>query len=100
MHLTMEEKKVLYAFGCQNLDFTKERLIYVCLYTVDASLKKSIWQLRNKLIKSDICRECYRNMYLRIRKELSPDPDNDPVSGMLHFPRDTNNFDMDFKIAS
>ena len=42
MKLNIEEKKILYAFGCENLENTIRRLKWITALTVDTKVKHRI----------------------------------------------------------
>ena len=46
MKLNIEEKKILYAFGCENLENTIRRLKWITALTVDTKVKHRfcVWQ--------------------------------------------------------
>ena len=49
MKLNMEEKKILYAFGCGNLENTIHRLKWITALTVDTKVKRRVLCLARKL---------------------------------------------------
>lgn len=48
MKLNIEEKKVLYAFGCPSFDNTVQRLKYLTSLTVDPEAKHMMLELRKR----------------------------------------------------
>ena len=57
MKLTFEEKKLLYTYGCADLELTRKRLYGVAGLTVDPSQNKMVYDFCRKM-------ECYTNMLL------------------------------------
>ena len=53
MKLNIEEKKILYAFGCESHENTVHRLKWVTALTVDARTKRKILCLARKLDRED-----------------------------------------------
>ena len=100
MKLTFEEKKLLYTYGCANLELTRKRLYEVAGLTVDPDLNRLVFDFVRKLedeslhlerwydqmfyfVRSEM--ECYTNMRLlmqdieedkELRKEDFVDPDD------------------------
>ena len=100
MKLTFEEKKLLYTYGCANLELTRKRLYEVAGLTVDPDLNRLVFDFVRKLedeslhlerwydqmfyfVRSEM--ECYTNMRLLMqdieenkewRKEDFVDPDD------------------------
>ena len=100
MKLTFEEKKLLYTYGCANLELTRKRLYEVAGLTVDPNQNKLVYDFVRKLedeslhlerwydqmfyfVRSEM--ECYTNMRLLMqdieedkewRKEDFVDPDD------------------------
>ena len=58
MKLNIEEKKILYAFGCENLENTIRRLKWITALTVDTKVKHRILCLARKLDSENV-REQY-----------------------------------------
>ena len=101
MKLTFEEKKLLYTYGCANLELTRKRLYEVAGLTVDPDLNRLVFDFVRKLedeslhlerwydqmfyfVRSEM--ECYTNMRLLMqdieedkewRKEDFVEPDDD-----------------------
>ena len=46
MKLTFEEKKLLYTYGCADLELTRKRLYGVAGLTVDPDQNKQVYRLR------------------------------------------------------
>ena len=100
MKLTFEEKKLLYTYGCADLELTRKRLYEVAGLTVDPDLNRLVFDFVRKLedeslhlerwydqmfyfVRSEM--ECYTNMRLLMqdieedkewRKEDFVDPDD------------------------
>ena len=100
MKLTFEEKKLLYTYGCANLELTRKRLYEVAGLTVDPDLNRLVFDFVRRLedeslhlerwydqmfyfVRSEM--ECYTNMRLLMqdieedkewRKEDFVDPDD------------------------
>ena len=100
MKLTFVEKKLLYTYGCANLELTRKRLYEVAGLTVDPDLNRLVFDFVRKLedeslhlerwydqmfyfVRSEM--ECYTNMRLLMqdieedkewRKEDFVDPDD------------------------
>ena len=76
MKLTFEEKKLLYTYGCANLELTRKRLYEIAGLTVDPEQNKLVHEFSRKLedesleswydqlfyffVRSEM--ECYANM--------------------------------------
>ena len=54
MKLDIEEKKILYAFGCENLENTIRRLKWITALTVDTKVKHRILCLARKLDSENV----------------------------------------------
>ena len=100
MKLTFKEKKLLYTYGCADLELTRKRLYEVAGLTVDPDLNRLVFDFVRKLedeslhlerwydqmfyfVRSEM--ECYTNMRLLMqdieedkewRKEDFVDPDD------------------------
>ena len=69
MKLNIEEKKVLYAFGCPSFDNTVKRLKYLTSLTVDPEVKHMMLELAKK-IDSKEAEGWYRCFYHQLRSEM------------------------------
>lgn len=69
MKLNIEEKKILYAFGCGNHENTVHRLKWVTALTVDARTKRKILCLARKLDREGVG-EWYPCFYRQLRLEM------------------------------
>ena len=49
MKLTFEEKKLLYTYGCANLELTRKRLYEIAGLTVDPNQNKLVYDFCRKL---------------------------------------------------
>ena len=98
MKLTFEEKKLLYTYGCANLELTRKRMYEIAGLTVDPERNKLVHEFSRKLedksleswydqlfyfVRSEM--ECYANMLFLMqdieenkewRKEDFVDPDD------------------------
>ena len=98
MKLTFDEKKLLYTYGCANLELTRKRLWVIAGLTVDPDKNKLVYDFCRKLedesleswydqlfyfVRSEM--ECYANMLLLMqdieedkewRKEDFVEPDD------------------------
>ena len=54
MKLSIEEKNILYAFGCSNHENTVQRLKWITILTVDIKVKRKIQCLVKKLEKESV----------------------------------------------
>ena len=85
MMMSMNEKKILFAFGCPNRDLTVERLRHAAALAVDPAAKKEFFTLAIKLSDEDLT-DWYRNFYynMRLDMECMPHhkyvPDSQPVT--------------------
>ena len=99
MKLTFDEKKLLYTYGCANLELTRKRLYEIAGLTVDPEQNKLVHEFNRKLedesleswydqlfyfVRSEM--ECYANMQFLMqdieeekewRKEDFVEPDDD-----------------------
>ena len=84
MMMSMNEKKILFTFGCPNRDLTVERLRHAAALAVDPAAKKEFFTLAIKLSDEDLT-DWYRNFYynMRLDMERMPHhkymPDSQPV---------------------
>lgn len=69
MKLNIEEKKILYAFGCGNLENTVHRLKWITALTVDAKAKRRVLCLARKLDRENVG-EWYPCFYRHLRLEM------------------------------
>ncbi len=65
--MTMNEKKILFTFGCPNCEATVTRLCYAASIAVDPTARKLIMELARKLNATDD--EWYRNFFYNMRAE-------------------------------
>ncbi len=66
MTMTMNEKRILFTFGCAKREATIERLCYVAALTVDRSARKQMMELAKKL-HEELSDEQYRNLFYLMR---------------------------------
>lgn len=71
--MTMNEKKILFAFGCPNRGLTVERLRHAAALTVDPAAKKAFFTLAIKL-NEDVTDDRYRNFYYNMRLDMEHMP--------------------------
>ena len=93
MKLTFEEKKLLYTYGCADLELTRKRLYEVAGLTVDPGLNRLVFDFVRKLedeslhlerwydqmfyfVRSEM--ECYTNMRL-LMQDIEEDEDWGPT---------------------
>lgn len=69
MRMSMNEKKVLYAFGCPNREATVKRLRLVAALAPDPAAKKLFYMLSVKL-SDESCDRWYRCFLYNLRREL------------------------------
>ena len=83
--MTMNEKKILFAFGCPNRGLTVERLRHAAALAVDPTAKKDFFTLAIKL-NEEANDDGYRNFFYNMRLEFERVPyhkylpDDAPVS--------------------
>ena len=73
MMMSMNEKKILFTFGCPNRDLTVERLRHAAALAVDPAAKKAFYSLAVKLYE-DATDEQYRNFYYNMRLDMERMP--------------------------
>ena len=93
MKLTFEEKKLLYTYGCADLELTRKRLYEVAGLTVDPDLNRLVFDFARKLedeslhlerwydqlfyfVRAEM--ECYTNMLL-LMQDIEEDEDWGPT---------------------
>lgn len=69
MMMSMNEKKILFTFGCPNRGLTVERLRHAAALAVDPAAKKAFYSLAVKLYE-DSTDEQYRNFYYNMRLDM------------------------------
>ena len=69
MKLTFEEKKLLYTYGCADLELTRKRLYGVAGLTVDPSQNKMVFDFCRKL-EDETLADWYDQMFYFIRFEM------------------------------
>lgn len=69
MNLNINEKKALYAFGCQNHEATVDRLHMIAAITPDYETKKFFFNLAIKL-SVDASDEWYHCFFRTLRQEM------------------------------
>lgn len=73
MMMSMNEKKILFAFGCPNHDLTVERLCHAVALAVDPAAKKESFTLAIKLSDKEIT-DWYCSFYYNMRLDLERVP--------------------------
>lgn len=69
MKLTFEEKKLLYTYGCADLELTRKRLCEIAGLTVDPDQNKLVLDLCRKL-EDETLADWYDQMFYFIRFEM------------------------------
>ena len=71
MKLTFEEKKLLYTYGCADLELTRKRLYEVAGLTVDPDLNRLVFDFVRKLEDELLHLErWYDQMFYFVRSEM------------------------------
>ena len=71
MKLTFEEKKLLYTYGCADLELTRKRLYEVAGLTVDPDLNRLVFDFVRKLEDESLHLErWYDQMFYFVRAEM------------------------------
>ena len=73
MMMSMNEKKILFTFGCPKRELTVERLRHAAALAVDHAAKKAFYSLAVKLYE-DSTDEQYRNFYYNMRLDMEHTP--------------------------
>ena len=69
MKLTFEEKKLLYTYGCADLELTRKRLYGVAGLTVDPDQNKQVYDFCRKL-EDETLADWYDQMFYFVRAEM------------------------------
>lgn len=69
MKLSIDEKKVLYAFSCTNHRNTVTRLKWLTSLTVDPQAKYRMLELAQK-IENEMTESRYPDFYIQLREEM------------------------------
>ena len=69
MKLTFEEKKLLYTYGCADLELTRKRLYGVAGLTVDPDQNKLVYDFCRKL-EDETLADWYDQMFYFVRSEM------------------------------
>ena len=69
MKLTFEEKKLLYTYGCADLELTRKRLYEIAGLTVDPNQNKLVYDFCRKL-EDETLADWYDQMFYFIRSEM------------------------------
>ena len=71
MKLTFEEKKLLYTYGCADLELTRKRLYGVAGLTVDPDQNRLVYDFVRKLEEESLHLErWYDQMFYFVRSEM------------------------------
>ena len=69
MKLTFDEKKLLYTYGCANLELTRKRLYEIAGLTVDPEQNKLVHEFSRKL-EDESLESWYDQMFYVVRSEM------------------------------
>ena len=69
MKLTFEEKKLLYTYGCADLELTRKRLYGVAGLTVDPDQNRLVYDFCRKL-EDETRTDWYDQMFYFVRSEM------------------------------
>ena len=69
MKLTFEEKKLLYTYGCADLELTRKRLYEIAGLTVDPNQNKLVYDFCRKL-EDETLAGWYDQMFYFVRAEM------------------------------
>ena len=69
MKLTFEEKKLLYTYGCANLELTRKRMYEIAGLTVDPNQNKLVYDFCRKL-EDETLADWYDQMFYFVRSEM------------------------------
>ena len=70
MKLTFEEKKLLYTYGCANLELTRKRLYEIAGLTVDPEQNKLVHEFSRKLENESLESWYAQLFYFFVRSEM------------------------------
>lgn len=73
MTMTMNEKKILFTFGCPNREATIERLRYAAALATDPAAKKQMFTLAVKLSDDEVS-AWYRNFFYNMCLQMESVP--------------------------
>ena len=80
MMMSMNEKKILFAFGCPHRGLPVERLRHAAALAVDPTAKKDFFTLAIKL-NEDATDDWYRNFFYNMRLEVERVPHHKYLPG-------------------
>ena len=69
MKLTFDEKKLLYTYGCANLELTRKRLYEIAGLTVDPERNKLVHEFSRKL-EDESLKSWYDQLFYFVRSEM------------------------------
>ena len=69
MKLTFDEKKLLYTYGCANLELTRKRLYEIAGLTVDPEQNKLVYEFSRKL-ENESLESWYDQLFYFVRSEM------------------------------
>ena len=69
MKLTFDEKKLLFTYGCANLELTRKRLYEIAGLTVDPEQNKLVYEFSRKL-ENESLESWYNQLFYFVRSEM------------------------------
>ena len=69
MKLTFDEKKLLFTYGCANLELTRKRLYEIVGLTVDPEQNKLVYEFSRKL-ENESLESWYNQLFYFVRSEM------------------------------
>lgn len=87
MMMSMNEKKILFTFGCPNRELTVEQIRHAAALAVDPAVKKAFYCLAVKLYE-DATDEQYRNFCYNMRLDMEHTPHHKYVPDSQSVPVD------------
>ena len=69
MKLTFDEKKLLFTYGCANLELTRKRLYEIAGLTVDPEQNKLVYEFSRKL-ENESLESWYDQLFYFVRSEM------------------------------
>lgn len=93
MMMSMNEKKILFTFGCPKRELTVERLRHAAALAVDPTVKKDFFTLAIKL-NEEANDDGYRNFFYNMRLEVERVPHHKYVPDSQPVPVDMSIRDL------
>ena len=93
MMMSMNDKKILFTFGCPNRGLTVTRLRHAAALAVDPAAKKDFFTLAIKL-NEDATDDWYRNFFYNMRLEVERVPHHKYVPDSQPVPVDMSIRDL------